>query len=415
MAREAGGASKRTGIGQEELRRNNLSAILTRVHVGGPTSRAALTRELGLNRSTIGGLAMTLEDLGLITEGAPLVAGRSGRPSLVLEPRRDNAVVAIDIGVDRIVVALVALGGDVLHRRQRTHARGEHDVAHVIESVAQMVGDVCTAAPDVHCLGIGAAVPGAVRTDDGMVTFAPNLGWIDEPFTSLLSERLGVPVATGNDANLGVLAEHLRGAAVGHHDVAYLSGSVGVGGGFLVGGMPLTGSRGYAGEVGHLLVDNASVERCRCGNVGCWEMKVGEDHLLVSAGRLPGGGPASVEEVIEAANAGEKRASDALDEVGYWLGVGLRSVINVFNPEIIVLGGSLATFWEARQTKVNKTLDRWALMSPRSEVIIRASAFGPDSPWRGAAELAFAPLLADPMSVARYGEGEARGISVVGG
>ena len=156
--------------------------------------------------------------------------------------------------------------------------------------------------------------------------------------------------------------------------------------------MPLTGARGYAGEVGHLLVDNNG-DKCRCGNFGCWETKVGENHLLVNAGRLPGGGPAGVAEVIAAAASGEKRASDALDEVGYWLGIGLRAVINVFNPEIIVLGGSLAAFWEARQQKVNETLDRWALMSPRSEVIIRPSAFGPDSPWRGAAELAFAPVL----------------------
>lgn len=393
-------AKPRTGIGQEELRRNNLSQLLTRVHVSGPTSRAQLTRELGLNRSTIGDLASSLEELGLITEGVSVAAGRSGRPSHVVQPRHDNVVIGIDIGVDRIVVALVALGGDVLERRQRAHQRGEHDVEHVIESVAQMVEDVLSA-PGLRCLGIGVSVPGAVRTSDGLVRFAPNLGWIEEPFTQLLTERLGRPVRTGNDANLGALGEHVRGAAVGHDDVAYLSGSVGIGGGFLVRGAPLTGSLGYAGEVGHLLVDNSSVEKCRCGNVGCWEMKVGENHLLVSAGRLPGGGPMGVAEVIAAANAGEVRASDALDEVGYWLGVGLRAVINVFNPEIILLGGSLAAVWEARQEKVNSVLDRWALMSPRSEVIIGASAFGPDSPWRGAAEMAFEPVLADPMSVQR--------------
>ncbi|MEZ5191124.1 MAG: ROK family protein [Nocardioides sp.] len=210
-----------------------------------------------------------------------------------------------------------------------------------------------------------------------------------------------MPVSTGNDANLGVLGEQVRGAAAGHTDVGYLSGSVGVGGGFLVGGTPLTGWRGYAGEVGHLLVDNTTTERCRCGNVGCWEMKVGENNLLTKAGRLPGGGPAGVAEVIAASEAGDRRASDALDEVGYWLGVGLRAVINVFNPEIIVLGGTLAAVWQARQDKVNSVLDRWALMSPRSDVIIRASEFGPDSPWRGAAELAFAPLLADPVGALR--------------
>jgi predicted NBD/HSP70 family sugar kinase len=369
------------------------------VHVQGATSRASLTRDLGLNRSTIGGLAATLEELGLVTERQPADVRRTGRPSLVLEPQRDNVAVAIDIGVDRIVTALVALGGDVLHQRQRPHAAGKHDVEHVIESTAQMIEEVLATRPGVRCLGTGVSVPGAVRDTDGAVRFAPNLGWFDQPFTALLSQRLGRRVFTDNDANLGVLSEHLRGAAMGHSDVAYLNGSVGIGGGFLVGGVPLSGARGYAGEVGHLLVDGSSTQQCRCGNVGCWETKVGENQLLMLAGRLPGGGPDGFDEVIAAADNGDERAARALDEVGHWLGVGLRAVINVFNPEVIVLGGSLAALWVARQDVVDKTLDRWTLMSARSEVIIRASAFGLDSPWRGAAEMVFAPVLADPASV----------------
>ena len=145
----------------------------------GATTRAALTRDLGLNRSTIGALATELEDLGLVTERQPAVVRRSGRPSFVLEPVRDNVAVAVDIGVDRIVTALVALGGDVLHQRQRPHAPGEHDVEHVIESTAQMVEEVLAMHPGVRCLGIGVSVPGAVRDTDGAVRFAPNLGCVD--------------------------------------------------------------------------------------------------------------------------------------------------------------------------------------------------------------------------------------------
>jgi predicted NBD/HSP70 family sugar kinase len=389
----------KTGLGQEELRRNNLSALLTRVHVRGALSRASLTQYLGLNRSTIRALAAELEELGLVTERQPAESRRSGRPSLVLEPRRDNVAVGIDIGVDRIVVAAVALGGDVLDQRQRLHAPGEHDVEHVIGSAVQMVDDVLATLPGVRCLGIGVSVPGAVRQPDGLVRFAPNLGWVEEPFTEMFARRVGRPVFTGNDANLGVLAEHLRGAAVGFSDVAYLNGSVGVGGGFLVSGVPLMGASGYAGEVGHLLVDGRASERCRCGNVGCWETKVGENHLLVSAGRLPGGGPEGVDEVIAAAAAGEERAKQAVDDVGFWIGVGLRAVINVFNPEVIVLGGSMAALWQARQEAVDQTLDLWTLMTPRSDVVIRPSAFGLDSPWRGAAEAVFGSVLADPASV----------------
>lgn len=387
-----------TGVGTEELRRANLRAILQTVHTHGPTTRAVLTKQLGLNRSTIGALTGELQSLALVSEESAPVGGRSGRPSHLVVPREDNVVVAVDVGVDRIAVALVSLGGQVLERRTRGHQRGEHDVDHVVDAVAQMVEEVLATRTSARCLGIGAAVPGAVRAGDGFVRFAPNLGWVDEPFTDLLAKRLGRPVETGNDANLGVLAEHLRGAAVGYSDVAYLSASVGIGGGFLMGGRPLTGASGYAGEVGHMQVDSEGPV-CRCGAVGCWETKVGENVLLRHAGRLAGGGPPAVAEVIAAARAGDARAAEAVDDVADWCGVGIRAIVNLFNPEIVVLGGCLAQVWRAAEDRVDDALNRSTMMSPRQDVVIRSAALEDESPLIGAAELAFAPVLDHPQAV----------------
>ncbi|NUR05694.1 MAG: ROK family protein [Nocardioidaceae bacterium] len=391
---------RRAGIAQDELRRVNLAALLSRVHVRGATSRAVLTAELGLNRSTIGDLVGHLESLGLVTESSSAAGGRSGRPSLTVTPRCDVAVLAIALEVDRIIAAVVGLGGVELARGARPHQRGEHDVEHVIESVAQLAHQVLEAAEVATCLGAGVSVPGAVRAADGMVRFAPNLGWNNEPFAGRLSERLALPVAVGNDANLGALAEHLRGAAVGVDDVAYVTGSVGIGGGFLTAGAELHGFEGYAGEVGHLLVDSNGDE-CRCGAFGCWETKVGENHLLTGAGRLPGGGPEAVAEVIEAATAGDGKASASLDAVATWTGVGLRNIVNLFNPEMIVLGGVLARAWTARPGLVDAGMARGALIAPRESVTLRVAALGEDSPLLGAAELAFAPLVADPLLLER--------------
>jgi predicted NBD/HSP70 family sugar kinase len=385
-----------TGVGTEELRRANLRAILQTVHRRGPTTRAVLTKQLGLNRSTIGALTGELQSLGLVTEQTAVVGGR-GRPSHLVVPCEDNVVVAVDVGVDRIAVALVGLGGEVLDRRTRGHQRGEHDVAHVVESVAQMIGETLASSGERRCLGIGVAVPGAVRASDGLVRFAPNLGWYDEPFTALLEERLQRPVSTGNDANLGVLAEHVRGAAVGFSEVAYLSASVGIGGGFLLGGRPLTGASGYAGEVGHMQVDSQGPE-CRCGAVGCWEMKVGENVLLANAGRLTGGGPPAVAEVIAAAEAGESRAQTAVDGVAEWCGVGIRAIVNLFNPEIVILGGCLAQVWRAAEKTVVDSFERSSLMSPRADTVIRSARLADDSPLVGAAELAFEPVLDHPQA-----------------
>jgi predicted NBD/HSP70 family sugar kinase len=387
-----------TGVGTEELRRANLRAILQTVHTHGPTTRAVLTKQLGLNRSTIGALTSELQSLELVSEETSAVGGRSGRPSHLVVPRRDNVVVAVDVGVDRIAVALVGLGGEVLERRNRTHHRGEHDVDHVVDAAAQMIEDVLATAGDKRCLGIGAAVPGAVRASDGLVRFAPNLGWVEAPFTDLLATRLGRPVSAGNDANLGVLAEHLRGAAVGYSDVAYLNASVGIGGGFLTAGRPLTGVSGYAGEVGHMQVDSEGPV-CRCGAVGCWETKVGENVLLRLAGRLPGGGPPAVAEVIAAGHAGEARAAEAVDEVADWCGVGIRAIVNLFNPEVVVLGGCLAQVWGAAEKRVDEALGRSTMMSPREDILIRPAGLEDDSPLIGAAELAFAPVLDHPQAV----------------
>lgn len=387
-----------TGVGTEELRRANLRAILQTVHTHGPTTRAVLTKQLGLNRSTIGALTGELQSLALVSEESAPVGGRSGRPSHLVVPREDNVVVAVDVGVDRIAVALVGLGGQVLERRTRGHQRGEHDVDHVVDAVAQMVEDVLATRAGARCLGIGAAVPGAVRSGDGLVRFAPNLGWVDEPFTDLLSKRLGRRVETGNDANLGALAEHLRGAAVGYSDVVYLSASVGIGGGFLMGGRPLTGTNGYAGEVGHMQVDSEGPV-CRCGAVGCWETKVGENVLLRHAGRLAGGGPPAVAEVIAAAQEGDTRAAEAVAEVADWCGVGIRAIVNLFNPEIVVLGGCLAQVWRAAGDRVDEALNRSTMMSPREEVVIRSASLEDEAPLIGAAELAFAPVLDHPQAV----------------
>ena len=160
----------KTGISHEELRRVNTSALLTWVHHHGPTTRARLTHELGLNRSTIGDLTSQLEETGLVEELPPDQISldgertrRSGRPSLVVSPRFDVGVLAVMLDVDRIVTGIVGLGGELHHRRERLHQPGTHDVGPVVDSAAQMCREVLSAVPDMAVLGVGVSVPGLVR------------------------------------------------------------------------------------------------------------------------------------------------------------------------------------------------------------------------------------------------------------
>lgn len=396
----------KTGISHEELRRVNTSALLTWVHYHGATTRARLTQELGLNRSTIGDLTSLLSDAGLVEELSPDQVSstgerptrRSGRPSLVVSPLFEVGVLAVMLDVDRIVTGVVGLGGDMHHRRERLHQPGVHDVQPVVDSAAQMCREVLSAVPGMAILGVGISVPGLVRSADGLVHFAPNLGWTDVHFVDLLADALALPVVVGNDADLGVLAEHLYGAAMGASEVAYVGGTVGIGGGFLVRGQPLRGAEGYAGEVGHLVVDSEGA-LCRCGSRGCWETKIGANRLLSSAGRLTGGGRAAVEEVVLAAENGDRKARRAVDDAAHWIGIGLRALTRLFNPEIVVLGGTLGQVLDACPDRVLETLHQGDGVDFAQNISVRSGALGSDAPLMGAAEIALAPLLGDPLSV----------------
>ena len=392
----------RSGATQEEVRRRNLAALLGYVHLRGPTTRAALTVAMGLNRSTIGALTAELVGAGLVREEPPPRRAGAGRPSLVVVPEGERVyVLAVDLGVEHLAVARVGLGGRVLDRRELAYRRGAQDVGDVAATIARLAEELrAEACPGATCLGVGASVPGVVRRRDGLVRFAPNLGWVDVPFGAALAARLDLPVAVRNDADLGALAEHSRGAAVGYDDVVYLAWEVGVGGGIIVGGRPLRGLGGYAGEVGHLLVNPAG-RPCRCGGRGCWETEVGEDALLLPAGRSPGAGLDVAREVLAAAGAGDQRAAAAVASVAHWLGTGVGVIVNLFNPAVVVLGGLLAGVFAAAEATVRAAVSRTALHAPGDQVRLVLPALGPDSSLLGAAELAFGPLLGDPTAALR--------------
>jgi predicted NBD/HSP70 family sugar kinase len=388
------------------VRRGNLGAVLQYVHVHGPTSRSRLTDALGLNRSTIGDLTGELVAAGLVREepGDPSTRlpaagpGTGGRPSYVVVPETEGVqALAVDIGVTHLTVARVGLGGVVLARRDLPHRRATRRMRDEVRTIGRVARELLAEmTPGAFCAGAGAAVPGMVRAQDGLVRQAPNLGWADVPLGAELGRELGMPLVIGNDADLGVLAEHVRGAAVGCDDVVYLAGHSGIGAGVFTSGRPLVGHDGYAGEVGHLVVNPDGIE-CHCGSHGCWETEAGEERLFELAGRPAGGGLTAVREVVAAAGEGDVAAAAALDHVATWLGRGTASVVNVLNPAVVILGGALAEVHRAAEDTVQQAVAGSALRPHREHVRLLPPAFGLDSSLIGAAELAFAALLSDPL------------------
>jgi predicted NBD/HSP70 family sugar kinase len=388
-----GHAPARSAAVTQEVRRHNLGGLLRLLHVRGPTSRSDLTAVIGLNRSTVRALTTELAEAGLVREAAPVGRGGAGRPSILVEPRSEHVwVLALEVGVEHIRAARIGLGGVVLDRQEQPLARGAGTVREVVGRLRGMAEPLLAGA-DTKPVGVGVAVPGIVGVADGVVRLAPNLGWVDVPLGRLLADELATsdPVAVGNEGDLGVVAEHLRGVAAGVPDAIYLSGEVGIGGGIILGGRPLTGAGGYAGEVGHMTVNPAG-RRCQCGRRGCWETEVGLDAVLLACGR-PGG---SLAEVLAAYSAGDRAVGDGVRSVGRWLGIGVANLVNLLNPEVIVFGGLTRAIFPLVETAVRAEL-AGALTAPRGQVRLELPGLGADSSLVGAAELAFAPLLRDPL------------------
>lgn len=388
------------GVSADTVRRTNLSRLLRLLHVEGALTRAELTASLGLNRSTVGTLVADLVARGLVHEGLPQATGGPGRPSPLVSIRTDTyAVLAIDVKVDSLATALIALGGHVLHRERMERPRDRTGVEETLDDTVELarrtLGDL---APGHTLLGVGLSVAGLVHRDSGNVDVAPNLGWQDVSMVERIAADLGLDVPTRaiNDADAGVLAERLRGTGRGIDHLLYLSGEVGVGGGVIVDGQLMTGQDGYAGEVGHMVVD-ADGLACQCGATGCWETRVGEAALLRLAGESEDGGREAVDRVLAARASGDEAAVGAVTELGWWMGVGVTNLVNAFNPRRVVLGDLHARLHPHVVDQIAAQLRNASLVAARSDVDVVPSELGEDAALVGVAEALFADLLADPM------------------
>jgi predicted NBD/HSP70 family sugar kinase len=252
-------------------------------------------------------------------------------------------------------------------------------------------------------------VPGPVETDQGLLRLAPNLGWVDVPVAAILADRLAgldLAVVVDNEANLAALGELWFG---GHHDLAdfiHVSGEIGVGGGVVLSEELFRGVRGFAGEIGHVVVQPDG-PRCRCGARGCLEQVAGQEAILRAAGLTgavgtsigqPGG---SVAELLARARAGDPGTLRAVESAGRALGIGLSATVNVVDPSTVVLGGLYAALEPWLRGPLLEELSERAITHRWSPVRLLASRLGPDAAVRGAAGVVVKRVLSEPAAVFR--------------
>jgi len=397
------------------IRKLNTAVILDILRRYAPLSRAEVAARSGLNRSTVSIIVNSLIEGGFVQE-TDLQSSKIGRPGmlLVLNPKGGFAV-GVEIGVDFISVILTDFIANVLWRK-RVSSNPAEDQIRILDRASELTQEAIDVGLEqgLRPLGIGVGVPGLVDTLQGKLIFAPNLRWTNVPLRLMWSQRFDLPTFVENEANAAALGEYYFGVARGVNSFIYLSAGIGLGGGVLIDGKLFRGSSGYAGEVGHMTVDPDG-DLCGCGKRGCWETKVGPRAVLRGVRKiladgahsfindLAGGDLESItfDMVVQAAESSDSVALKALQNVGEYLGVGVANLINIFNPELIVLGGALSLANEFLLPVIEDTVCESALKPPCENIHFAASAHGADACVMGAVALVLDDILREPMVLQR--------------
>ncbi|MFE9438794.1 ROK family protein [Streptomyces sp. NPDC006602] len=379
---------------QQGMRRRNLARVMHTVSAEGPLSRAAVASRIGLTRAAVSTLVDELIRSGLLEELGPERPGRVGRPGSALAVSGHGpAGIGAEIGVDHLAVCAVDLRGEVRSRAVRYGANRGRAPGPVIEELAALVRRVVGEAESYGLwpAGLAVAVPGLVARDARTVVRAPNLDWHDTDLGALLPSDF--PLAVGNEANFGALAELWLGDGT-PRDFLHVSAEIGIGAAVVVDGRLLHGTRGFAGELGHVPVRPDGPD-CACGGHGCLEQYAGEEAVLRAAGLEPGEDRVGL--LAGRAADGDEDVRRALRDAGEALGIALTGAVNLLDPEGVVLGGALAG------------LAPWLLPSLQEELARRTagpacpvsvSQLGSEGPLLGAAHSVVRAVLDDPAAVA---------------
>ncbi|MFJ2708379.1 ROK family protein [Streptomyces sp. NPDC087428] len=394
--------------GTESVRRHNLGLVLRAVLEEGEVTRARVAARVGLTRAAVSSLVEELLSLDQLTESGKTFSGSAGRPGTVLKVSDTGpAGLGVEINIDYVSVCAVGLAGTDRVRVTEHIDNRNTPPAEVLAHAARLTNRVITSTGEqgLRAVGVELALPGLVS--GGMVRQAPNLGWYRVAAEGIFGQALStlrpagraLAVSSDNEANLAALAELWFGG-VGGGCFLYLTGEIGVGGALVLHGELLRGAHGFAGEVGHVVVDPEG-PLCGCGARGCLEQYAGQAALLRAAGIDPAAGVRGLGELERRARAGDTRTLEVLRAAGDRMGLVLSGAVNLFDLDTVVLGGIYRDLmpWlaDAAQAQLADRVvsGRWQGNGSG----LRASSLSGDAA-RGAAARVVRGVLTDPAAYA---------------
>ncbi len=402
---------------QALVRELNLSLVFQHIHNKAPVSRAKIAQATGLNKSTVSSLVESLLERKLIHETGINSVG-TGRPATQLEINpQAGGIIGTEFGVDFVAVALTDFTGNILWRETAAVNPAdaqEKTLTQTLELIHKAI--MYCQSQNQHIFGLGLSVPGTVDLDGGMLIFAPNLQWRNVPLQDFFSDKTGLKVYIENDANSAAIAEYLFGVAQQVQNFIFVYAGIGIGGGLFLNGKLHRGNNGYAGEIGHSpIMAEPYYLLCHCGNRGCWETYANQYSIIQrvqtrlesnqnsSVPRLmeEQNSPLSISIIKHAADAGDNLALDSLTETGGAMGLGFANLINIFNPEKIILGGPLSIVGNYLLPPIKEAALKQSMPETGSKVDILQSSFETDASLIGAVSIVVDDILSNPTHVER--------------
>lgn len=321
-------------------------------------------------------------------------------PSDAMNEKLEKMIVGVDLGGSKIKTILSDSDGNIKQRDLRDTFAYEGPDA-VIKRIIESIKQVASGAEISKMAGIGIGAAGACDVATGVITLSPNLpGWHNIPLKGILQREFDLPVYLENDATAAALGEHRFGGAVGIANLIYVCVGTGIGGGIMIDGQLYHGISGSAGEIGHMTID-INGPRCSCGNFGCWETLASGTALAREAvKRIEAGAQTSIlnfadgqlqkvsaHRVYLAAREGDRLANELISQTAHYLGVGLVNIVNIFNPQLILIGGGLSRMGQLLLEPANKVVRERAYELPARAVRIELARLGADAEALGAAAL----------------------------
>ncbi|MZD08217.1 ROK family protein [Streptomyces sp. SID5785] len=407
-----GGGGPQRASDRASLRRTNLGLVLRLLHDAGPRPRIQIAADTGLPKATVTHLVAELMERGLVREGEAERQGSIGRPSRTVEiDGRSLCGLGVEINVDYLSLIALDLRGEVVAEQHTPFDVRGSCAGTVLDRMAGTIRHTCDTlrARGTRPAGVTVAAPGVIETGSGVVSYAPNIGWRDVAVVTGLRDRLGAggpAVLLENDAKLGAVAEYAVAAAADIHDLIYVTGETGVGGGIISDGRLLRGAAGFAGEIGHMPLDPGG-ETCVCGRSGCWETMVGLSALLRGAAAPddPVRDPTvdlvqRLAELRRRADEGDHATLVSLERIADGLALGAGLLADVLNPRAVVLGGYFVHFGDHLIDRVRAEFARRVMAPDAGGCEVMLSTLGFSAAARGGAHLALDRVFQDPAGVA---------------